>query len=75
MLAIVEAVTGMFYVTLLIARLVSLYSSNRARNDSGAERRRDSEPGAEAWWNPGYRSKKRVALKERRTGPGLKRLR
>jgi Ion channel len=33
MLAIVEAVTGMFYVTLLIARLVSLYSSNQARND------------------------------------------
>ena len=33
MLAIVEAVTGMFYVSLLIARLVSLYSSNRARND------------------------------------------
>jgi ion channel len=30
MLAIVEAVFGMFYVTLLIARLVSLYSSNRA---------------------------------------------
>ena len=27
MLAIVEAVFGMFYVTLLIARLVSLYSS------------------------------------------------
>jgi len=33
MLAIVEAVTGMFYVTLLIARLVSLYSANQARND------------------------------------------
>jgi hypothetical protein len=27
MLAIVEAMFGMFYVTLLIARLVSLYSS------------------------------------------------
>jgi hypothetical protein len=33
MLAIVEAVAGMFYVTLLIARLVSLYSANQARND------------------------------------------
>ena len=33
LLAIVEAVTGMFYLSLLIARLVTLYSSNRARND------------------------------------------
>jgi hypothetical protein len=30
MLAMVEAVFGMFYVTLLIARLVSLYSSKSA---------------------------------------------
>jgi hypothetical protein len=31
MLAIVEAVFGLFYMTLMIARLVSLYSSNRGK--------------------------------------------
>src|SRR6516165_1939929 len=35
MLAMMEAVFGMFYVTVLIARLVSLYSSNQA-SDSGS---------------------------------------
>jgi Ion channel len=37
MLAVVEAVFGMFYVTLLIARLVSLYSSNRAIDEAKTE--------------------------------------
>ena len=32
LLAIAEATSGMFYVTLLIARLVALYSSDRAGN-------------------------------------------
>jgi hypothetical protein len=39
MLAMVEAVFGMFYVTLLIARLVSLYSSNRVNNGARREDR------------------------------------
>jgi voltage-gated potassium channel len=37
MLAIVEAVFGMFYVTLLIARLVSLYSSSRGNDKAPSE--------------------------------------
>jgi voltage-gated potassium channel len=37
MLAIVEAVFGMFYVTLLIARLVSLYSSSRGNDKPSGE--------------------------------------
>jgi voltage-gated potassium channel len=39
MLAMVEAVFGMFYVSLLIARLVSLYSSNQVRNGAHREDR------------------------------------
>ena len=38
MLAIVEAIFGMFYVTLLIARLVSLYSSNTPLEPIGGEK-------------------------------------
>jgi hypothetical protein len=37
MLAMVEAVFGMFYVTLLIARLVSLYSSKGPREAVNSE--------------------------------------
>lgn len=39
MLAMVEAVFGMFYVSLLIARLVSLYSSNQVSRGVGREDR------------------------------------
>jgi hypothetical protein len=31
MLAILEAITGVFYVTVLVARLVAMYSSERSR--------------------------------------------
>jgi hypothetical protein len=36
MLVMVQATTGMFYVTMLIARLVALYSRNRASNGTVA---------------------------------------
>ncbi len=35
MLAIMEAITGTFYMTILIARLVSVYSSEKASDDRG----------------------------------------
>lgn len=37
MLAIAEAVTGMFYVTVLIARLVAVYSSEKPSDKGGGE--------------------------------------
>ena len=37
LLAILEAVLGMFYMTLMIARLVSLYSSSQARDRASKE--------------------------------------
>src|SRR5262245_14048925 len=37
MLAIAQAMTGMFYVAMLIARLVSLYSSDEPAESTGAE--------------------------------------
>jgi hypothetical protein len=37
MLAILEAVAGMFYMTMLIARLVALYSSETQPDDAGQE--------------------------------------
>jgi hypothetical protein len=37
MLAILEAVVGMFYMTMLIARLVALYSSETQPDDAGKE--------------------------------------
>jgi hypothetical protein len=37
MLAILEAVAGMFYMTMLIARLVALYSSETQPDDAGKE--------------------------------------
>ena len=35
MLAVLEAIVGMFYMTMLIARLVALYSSGTSADDSG----------------------------------------
>jgi hypothetical protein len=34
MLAITEAVSGMFYITILIARLVAMYAPARQKEDS-----------------------------------------
>lgn len=35
MLAVLEAITGLFYMAVLISRLVSVYSSNRPSSDAG----------------------------------------
>jgi hypothetical protein len=43
MLAMVEAVFGMFYVTLLIARLVALYSSKSPREAVNSEEIADNK--------------------------------
>ncbi len=44
MLAMLEAITGVFYLAILIARLVSLYSSNQPGQSTGAQNPPPSNP-------------------------------